>query len=70
VTGHKAAYDLWWKNDLPLADAVLPDPNKDNGYDISDFYGVDPPLALDRFGYRWLRPPGRPDRTRLWRISW
>ena len=35
-----------------------PTPNKDNGYDISDFYGVDPPLALDRFGYRWLRPPG------------
>jgi maltose alpha-D-glucosyltransferase/alpha-amylase len=80
--GHKAAYDLWWKNaviycvdvelfadgngdgvgDFPgLTDKVdylaglgvtgiwltpfYPTPNKDNGYDISDFYGVDPRLG-------------------------
>jgi glycosidase len=33
------------RRDLPLADAFYPTPNKDNGYDISDFYGVDPRLG-------------------------
>ena len=28
-----------------MADAVLPDPEPANGYDIADYYGVDPRLG-------------------------
>ena len=30
---------------LPVADALLPSPNRDDGYDVSDYYGVDPRLG-------------------------
>jgi glycosidase len=41
---------------------LYPSPNRDDGYDISDFFGVDAlaadgsaTIALDGNGYRWLR---------------
>jgi glycosidase len=33
------------RRDLPVADARLPDPDRDDGYDIVDFYGVDKRLG-------------------------
>src|SRR5215213_9327151 len=52
----KATSDLWWKNAVVYClDGMgvsclwlmpfYPSPRKDDGYDISDFYGVDPRLG-------------------------
>jgi hypothetical protein len=50
--GTKAAYDLWWKNAvIYCVDVEL---FADRRYDRATTGG---PLALERFGYRWLRLP-------------